>query len=62
MLLYNQVKGTTLKEKTMYKETFNCKYGRTIYGTDCKKCSNNKQCFVKGVKKKNEKVCAISTA
>lgn len=37
----------------MYKETFNCKYGRVTYGTDCKKCSNNKQCFTKG--KENKK-------
>ena len=31
----------------MYKEIFNCKYGRVVYGTDCKRCNNNKQCFSK---------------
>ena len=47
----------------MYKETFNCKYGRVVYGTDCKKCNMNKQCFVKGEKReKNEKMGVISTA
>lgn len=46
----------------MYKETFNYKYGRVVYGLDCKRCNMNKKCFVKGVKKKNEKVGAISTA
>ena len=46
----------------MYKETFNCKYGRVVYGTDCKRCSMNKQCFVNGEKRKNEKVGVISTA
>lgn len=38
----------------MYKETFNCKYGRTIYGTDCKRCNRNKQCFAK-VEKREKK-------
>ena len=46
----------------MYMETFNCKYGRVVYGTDCKKCNMNKRCFVKGEKRKNEKVGVISTA
>ena len=45
----------------MYKETFNCKYDRVVYGVDCKKCSMNKQCFVKGEKRKNEKMGVIST-
>lgn len=46
----------------MYKETFNCKYGRVTLRTDCKRCYKYKQCFAKGEKRKNEKVGAISTA
>lgn len=46
----------------MYKEVFSCKYGRVVYGTDCKRCNRNKQCLAKGEKRKNEKVSVVSTA
>lgn len=38
-LYYNIIKqkaGNNKGEQTMYKETFNCKCGRVVYGIDCK--------------------------
>ena len=42
-----------------------CKYGRVIYGKDCKSCEEYEKCaFInKGkVKKKNEKLGAVPSA